>query len=238
PVMGLKPAAFMNEHASTRTVLVWDLPLRLFHWTTLVLVAICLLTGKLGLDWLNVHMTSGYGVLALVLFRLVWGMVGGYHARFSSFLRGPGTVWRHAAGLFKKDAPPHLGHNPLGGWSIMAMLGALLLQATAGLFANDDIFTEGPLYPLVSKAASDMLTRIHRINADVISVLIAIHILAVLFYLVVKRDNLIGPMIHGRKRWRGPAPPAAGSLWSAAAIAGVCAGVVFFIVRYAAAYLR
>lgn len=221
----------MTENKSIRSVRVWDLPVRLFHWLIAALAAICIVTGKLGLDWLDVHMTSGYGVLTLVLFRLIWGVVGGHHARFASFVRGPAAVARHAAGLFRKDAPPSLGHNPLGGWSVMAMLGALLLQASTGLFANDDIFTQGPLYPLVSKSTSDILTRIHRLNADVTSVLIAIHIAAVLFYLVVKGDNLIMPMIHGRKHWRGPAPPAAGSPWAAALIAGLCAGAVFLLVR-------
>ncbi len=227
-----------KEDASKRHVLVWDLPTRLFHWSIAVLVVICVVTGKLGLDWLNVHMIGGYGVLTLVFFRLVWGFVGGRHARFTSFVRGPAAVWRHCVGMFKKDAPRHLGHNPLGGWSVMAMLGALLLQASTGLFASDDIFTEGPLYPLASKAASDLLTRVHRWNADAIIVLVAIHVLAILFYLIVKHENLIKPMINGRKIWRGPAPPAAANLRAAAVIAGICAGVVFLTVRCAPVYLR
>ncbi len=227
-----------KEDSLEKRVFVWDLPTRLFHWSIAVLVVTCVVTGKLGLDWLDVHMIGGYGVLTLVLFRLVWGLVGGRHARFTSFVRGPAAVWRHGVGMFKKDAPRDLGHNPLGGWSVMAMLAALLLQASTGLFASDDIFTEGPLYPLASNAASDLLTRIHRWNADVIIVLVAIHVLAILFYLIVKHENLIRPMIDGHKIWRGPAPPADGNLRAAAVIAGICAGVVFLIVRYAPAYLR
>ncbi len=227
-----------KKDALEKRVLVWDLPTRLFHWSIAVLVVICVVTGKLGLDWLNVHMIGGYGVLTLVFFRLVWGFVGGRHARFTSFVRGPAAVWRHSVGMFKKDAPRHLGHNPLGGWSVMAMLGALLLQASTGLFASDDIFTEGPLYPLASKAASDLLTRIHRWNADAIIVLVTIHLLAIGFFLVVKHDNLIRPMIDGRKMWRGPAPSADGNLRAAALIAGIYAGVVFLTVRYAPVYLR
>ncbi len=224
--------------APEKPVRVWDLPTRLFHWSIAMLAVFCVVTGKMGLDWMEIHMIGGYAVLTLVLFRLAWGFVGGRHARFASFVRGPVTVWRHMAGMLQKDQPRHLGHNPLGGWAVMAMLGALLLQASTGLFANDDIFTEGPLYPLVSKAASDVLTRIHRWNADAIIALVAIHVLAILFYLIVKRDNLIGPMITGRKMWRGPAPPAAASLPAAAVIAGLCAGLVFLIVRYAPVYLR
>ena len=228
----------VKEDASKRRVLVWDLPTRLFHWSIAVLVVVCVVTGKLGLDWLNVHMIGGYAVLTLVLFRLVWGFAGGRHARFTSFVRGPAAVWRHSVGMFKKEAPRHLGHNPLGGWSVMAMLAALLLQASTGLFASDDIFTEGPLYPLASKAASDLLTRVHRWNADAIIVLVAIHVLAILFYLIVKHENLIKPMINGWKMWRGPAPPAAANLRAAVVIAGICAGVVFLTVRYAPVYLR
>ncbi|MDJ0721118.1 MAG: cytochrome b/b6 domain-containing protein [Desulfobacterales bacterium] len=224
--------------APEKRVWVWDLPTRLFHWSVAALAIVCIVTGRLGLDWLDVHMRCGYGVLALVLFRLVWGFAGGRHARFASFVRGPAVVGRHIAEMFQKDAPRHLGHNPLGGWSVMAMLGALLLQASTGLFATDDIFTEGPLYPLASRAASDLLTRIHRLNADVIIALVAIHVLAIGFYLVVKRDNLIRPMIDGRKTWRGPALPAEANLPAAALIAAICAGVVFLVVRYAPVYLR
>jgi cytochrome b len=227
-----------KEDALEKRVLVWDLPTRLFHWSIAVLVVFCIATGKMGLDWLDVHMIGGYGVLSLVLFRLVWGFAGGRHARFASFVRGPVAVWRHIAGMLKRDAPRHLGHNPLGGWSVMAMLGAMLLQASTGLFASDDIFTEGPLYPLASKAASDMLTRIHRWNADAIIVLVTIHVLAIGFYLVIEHDNLIGPMITGRKNWRGTAPPAAANPLAAAVIAGICAGVVYLIVRCAPVYLR
>ena len=228
----------VEEDALEKRVMVWDLPTRLFHWSLAVLVVICVVTGKLGLDWLEVHMISGYGVLSLVLFRLVWGFVGGRHARFASFVRSPAVVGRHIAEMFKKDAPRHLGHNPLGGWAVMAMLGALLLQASTGLFATDDIFTEGPLYPLATKAASDLLTRIHRWNADAIIVLVVIHVLAIGFYLIVKHDNLIRPMIDGRKSWHGPAPPAGANLPAAVLIAGLCAGVVFLVVRYAPVYLR
>ncbi len=236
--MSQKNGKAENGNAPVTYIVVWDLPTRLFHWLIVVLVFTCVVTGKIGVDWLNVHMICGYGVLTLLLFRLSWGFVGGYHARFANFVRSPVTVVQYAANMMRKDGPRHLGHNPLGGWSVMAMLGALLLQASTGLFTNDDIFTEGPLYPLVSKAASDFLTRIHRFNADIIGVLVAIHILAILFYLVVKRENLIKPMITGTKYWRGPGPQAGSSLWAAGAVAGLCGIVVYFIVKQLAGYFR
>ena len=220
-----------KERSPERAVMVWDLPTRLFHWLVVALVITCLVTGRIGGSYMGTHMFSGYAVLTLLLFRLTWGVVGGHHARFATFVRGPLSVLRYAANLLGKDAPRYLGHNPLGGWSVLAMLVALALQASTGLFANDDIFTEGPLYPLVSKAASDVLTRIHKINDGVLLFLVVVHVLAVFFYLIVKGDNLIKPMITGVKHWRGKAPSAGGRIWAAGLILGLSCAVVYFIVR-------
>jgi cytochrome b len=178
------------------------------------------------------HMWSGYAILALLLFRVVWGFAGGRTSRFSAFVRPPSVVLAYAKGLFTPHSPRYLGHNPLGGWSIVAMLAALLVQAGTGLFANDDIFTEGPLYDWVTKSTSDWLTRIHEFNQWVIVALVTLHLLAVLFYLVYKRENLIWPMVTGRKRWEaGADQPEIGSPFRAAVIAALAAGVVYLLVR-------
>jgi cytochrome b len=175
---------------------------------------------------------SGFTILALLLFRLVWGFVGGREARFATFVRGPAAVWRYAAALRQGKAPSHLGHNPMGGWSILAMLASLGVQAATGLFANDDILTEGPLYAWVSKATSDGLTRIHRLNAELIVALVALHLTAVLFYFFFKRENLVKPMITGFKPWRRAIPDSAGGgNWSAAAVIALAAGAVYLLVR-------
>jgi cytochrome b len=113
---------------------------------------------------------------------------------------------------------------------VIAMLAAVLLQSSTGLFASDDILTEGPLYPLVSNAASRLLTRIHHINAVVIGGLVALHLAAVLYYLLVKGENLIKPMFTGLKMWHGEAPPCGGSLWTAALIAAISGALVYLIV--------
>jgi len=211
---------------------VWDLPTRLFHWLVVILVAVSFVTAEVGGMWMTYHMWSGYTILALLLFRVVWGFVGGRTSRFSQFVRGPKAVLRYAKDLLKTDAPRHFGHNPLGGWSILAMLAALLVQAVTGLFANDDIFTEGPLYPWVSKATSDLLTRIHKFNQWVIVALVAVHVLAVFFYLFRKRENLIGPMVTGKKRWEGEVPRGpVGNPLLAAVIAGVAGIAVYLLVR-------
>jgi cytochrome b len=215
------------------TVRVWDLPTRLFHWLLVALVAGSFATGKVGGNAMIYHEWCGEAILALLIFRVVWGFIGSAPSRFGTFLAGPSTVFRYALTLLRRDEDHHLSHNPLGGWSVMAMLLVLLIQAGTGLFANDDIFIEGPLYKWVSKATSDRLTSIHHFNHDVIIVLVAVHVAAVLFHLVYKKENLIIPMITGRKTWEGfpkaeitPAP-----LWRAALAAAGAASVVYLLVR-------
>jgi len=217
--------------ASGGLILVWDLPTRLFHWLLVMLVTASFVTGKIGATWMQYHKWSGYAILSLMVFRLAWGFVGGRHARFSAFVSGPGVVLRYTRTLLRRDAPRHLGHNPLGGWSVLAMLITLLVQAATGLFANDDIFTEGPLYPWVSKATSDWLTHIHRLNQAAILVLVSVHVLAVLFYLIIKHENLIQPMFSGHKYWLGEAQSSTNAFWMAALIAGLTIFGVYFLVR-------
>ena len=180
---------------------VWDIPTRLFHWVLVALVSISFVTGKMGPTYMNYHEYSGVAILILVLFRLAWGFVGSEESRFKAFLRGPSAVMRYASTLFQRKASRHLGHNPLGGWSVILLLISLFIQAGTGLFANDDILTEGPLFNLVSKATSDWLTGIHHINHTVLLALILIHLGAILFYLFYKKENLIVPMITGYKNW-------------------------------------
>ena len=188
-----------DKPENPQAVTVWDLPTRLFHWTLVVLMILQWWTAEASstMDW---HVRGGYAVLALVLFRLIWGSVGSETARFSDFVRGPGAALEYVRALLRGETPQYLGHNPLGAWSIVAMLVLLLIQAGTGLFANDDILIEGPLYAWVSKDASDWLTTVHKLNFNLLLLVIAVHISAVLFYLLVKRENLIHPMLSGHKR--------------------------------------
>ncbi|MGD8366543.1 MAG: cytochrome b/b6 domain-containing protein [Desulfobacterales bacterium] len=217
--------------AAGRRVRVWDLPTRLFHWLLVLLVAVSFVTGEIGGAWMQYHVWSGCAIFGLLAFRIMWGFWGGRYARFSAFVRGPKAVLRYARAFWQKGSERHLGHNPLGGWSVLAMLAALLVQAATGLFSNDDIFTEGPLYPWVSKATSDWLTTIHRLNQEILLVLVAVHVAAVLFYLIFKRDNLIGPMFTGCIRWQEPAESSGNRLGLAALVAGISAALVYFLVR-------
>lgn len=214
-------SAAANAGDKWYAIQVWDIPTRLFHWILVGLVIFSFVTGKIGLSAMKYHEWSGFAILVLVVFRLGWGFIGGRQSRFSSFVKGPAAVIRYAASLLKNDSKPHIGHNPLGGWSILAMLISLLVQVGTGLFANDDILTEGPLYPLVSKQTSDWLTGVHHLNQKVLLALVLIHVAAVVFYLIARRENLIKPMITGNKVWRknietGPGNPALALLLAAA----------------------
>ena len=203
---------------------IWDWPVRVVHWAIVLLLVVLLVTGLAGNEWLEWHMLAGQTVLALVLFRILWGFAGTRHARFASFVRGPGAVIAYARSLLR---PPHAafaGHNPLGGWMVVLLLVALLVQAGLGLFTNDDILYEGPLTRYVSKELSDTLSSLHRRNVWIVVALSSIHIVAALWYLLALRENLIGPMFSGRKRL----PPsrsgdAAEPAKSATAIALACA---------------
>lgn len=223
-------------------VRVWDLPTRLFHWSLLVLVMASVVTGKfdslLGPNTLEWHKRSGLAILALLLFRLAWGVAGGTHARFASFLRGPKAVLDYAKGLVSGRADAeHAGHNPLGGWSVVAMLAALALQVATGLFlVQEDYGFEGPLAKHVSGAVSDRLDAIHEANFWVIAALVALHVSAIAYYAVVKRQDLVRAMFTGRKRMapgrEGEASGGGGAV-AATAIAIAAAAAVWGLVSLA-----
>ena len=220
----------MKTPGEQRPVRVWDVPTRLFHWVLVVLVAVSFGTGKTGgLKAMDVHVVVGCAVLTLVLFRIVWGFVGSTHSRFADFVHGVPTVWRYGRGLLGGGYRAPLGHNPMGGWVVVVMLAVLLTQATTGLFANDDVFIEGPLAAKVTKEASDTLTWVHHQGAHAMVVLVGLHVTAALAYLVVKKENLILPMITGKKPISADADATEGrfaSPWLAVAVLGLAAAVV------------
>jgi cytochrome b len=215
-------------------VLVWDLPLRLFHWLLVLLVVISIVSAKIGGNAMQFHLLSGYTILALVLFRIMWGFLGGTHARFASFVRGPEAVISYLRG---HGAGQHLGHNPAGAWSVLLMLVALLAQVATGLFANDDISTEGPLAKLVSKALSDRITGAHHLNLKLLLALIGLHLSAVAFYFFHRRENLVKPMFTGFKDSAASSDIARkdGKIWLAAVLLAVCACCVYLLIRLPAA---
>ncbi len=191
---------------STRT-LVWDLPTRLFHW--LLAILILLQYGTAEWHWLSMqwHVWFGYATLALILFRVIWGFAGSQTARFAEFVRGPRRVFAYARELLAGRVSFNVGHNPLGGWSVLAMLLCLLVQTITGLFTSNRRHTElGPWALHVPETWSQRLTEIHKINQNVLLTLIGLHVAVVLAYWIGKNENLIGPMLHGRKALAPMAP--------------------------------
>jgi cytochrome b len=182
-------------------VRIWDLPTRLFHWLLAVCVAGSLVSVQLGGNAIAWHFRFGYAILALVLFRVIWGWVGPRYARFASFPPDP------AAAIASLRGAPHdgAGHNPLGAFSVYALLAALAFQAASGLFANDSIMWDGPLKNLVSSETSDRITTLHRLNRFVLLGLIGLHLAAIAWHALRLRERLVRPMIDGDRRY----PPGA-----------------------------
>jgi cytochrome b len=190
---------------------VWDLPTRLFHWLLVIFLCFSFVTALVEkFQDTELHMYSGYAVLGLILFRLGWGILGGTYARFAQFLKGPRACMTYLAQLFSRDSSPrsneesyqglYLGHNPVAGWMIVIMLLVILLQITTGLFASDDILYEGPLAYKVSEEASSQATVWHKQNYYLLAFLIFLHLAAIIFYRLFKRQDLVRPMLTGY-RW-------------------------------------
>lgn len=185
-----------SDTPNTR-IAVWDAPTRLFHWSVVILIFVSWLSADQG--YMRVHLWSGLTLLALLLFRIAWGFVGATTARFSNFLHAPSAIFGYLKALMGGNKPLHAGHNPAGGLMVMLLLAVLLAQALTGLFGNDGLKFSGPLALLVSADMSDRLTQFHSIIFNIILVLIWFHLVAIGFYFLVKGENLVAPMVTGKK---------------------------------------
>jgi cytochrome b len=195
--------------APPRRIAIWDLPTRLFHWTLVVLIAFSWWTAEEHYD--DLHVYSGFAVVILLLFRILWGLVGSSTARFANFVRGPRAVADYFRGSWRG-----IGHNPLGALSVVALIGLVALQVGLGLIASDeDGLMQGPLAHLVSVDTSEAAAELHEELFDVLLVLIGLHVAAVLFYFL-RGKNLVGPMFSGRgKAEPGVEPMRPGKGWLA-----------------------
>lgn len=220
----------MERGGDTVAVRVWDRPTRLFHWALVAAAAGSWYTAENGMmEW---HERCGLTILALLAFRLTWGFVGGGSARFADFVRGPASAWRYFRDTVRGRRPLHLGHNPLGGWSVLALLVALALQATMGLFGTDDILYDGPLNSLVSYDLGGRITGWHMLFFNVVLALVVIHVVAVLAYAVLLRTDLVRPMITGWKKVRAEDAPervARTPAWIALVLFAGCAAAAWAI---------
>ena len=183
-----------SDELGKRRIKLWDLPLRLVHWSLVVLLASLWWTWKSG--QIELHEKLGFITLGILLFRFYWGLIGSSTARFSQFVKGPRAI----AVYLRGRSPASVGHNPLGALSVLLLLGLMIVEVGFGLFTQDvDGIEAGPLAAYVSYETADWAREWHALLFNVILGVVALHVLAILFYLVVKRDNLVGPMVTGRK---------------------------------------
>lgn len=213
-------------------VKVWDGWTRLFHWSIALLFVASVVTAKTGLmGW---HMLSGYAALGVLVFRVIWGLVGSDTARFARFLRSPLLALRHVAHIGRREPDREIGHNPAGGWMALAMILLLLAQVVTGLFADDDVLTQGPLAQYASERTVRQMTGLHFRIVNLLYVAVALHLAAVLAYRVLKGQDLVGPMVTGVKRLppeAAKAAPEMGSRRAAIGLAVIAAAFTWLIAR-------
>lgn len=223
-----------------QTIRVWDLPTRLFHWLLAAAVVGLVITANVGGNWMNWHLRLGYAVLTLLLFRLVWGFVGGHWSRFANFIYAPSSVLAYLRG---RARPEHrVGHTPLGALSVFALLVILLAQVTTGLMSDDEIAFFGPLVRFVSGDTVAMATSYHKnVGKFIVIALVVLHVAAIVFYKWVKKDNLVRPMVVGDKQMAAglPVPSARDSAASrvlALMVLALCGGAVAWLVQLGHAF--
>jgi cytochrome b len=221
--------------SATALVRVWDLPTRLFHWSLALAIAAAVASGQIGGNAMAWHFRIGYAVFALLAFRLLWGLVGGRWSRFASFIYAPATVLRYLRGQTRPGEHLDVGHNPLGAFSVFALLGLLALQVGTGLVADDEIANVGPLNRFVNSAIASTATGWHKDPGKaILLVLVALHIGAIVFYRLRRNKNLVGPMLGGDKPLPAGTPASADGLAQrllAAALLAACAGLVTWVVK-------
>ena len=214
---------------------VWDLPTRCFHWALALAVVCLVITGNIGGDAMAWHFRFGYAVLSLLLFRIVWGIVGGYWSRFVQFIYSPRSILNYLKGQGRPA--DSVGHSPLGALSVFGLLAFLGGQVGSGLFSDDEIAFSGPLAKFVSNDVVSQLTWYHtEVGKTVIIVLVILHVAAILFYLLKKKENLVRAMVLGDKEVAAPAASlpmsidTASSRMSALVILSVCSAAVYGLV--------
>lgn len=218
-------------------VLVWDIPTRLCHWLMALNVFACWATIEL-LEEMQWHFYAGYSLLTLVIFRIIWGFIGTRYARFKHFIYPASETLDYAKNITQRHSQTYLGHNPIGSLSALLMLLALLVQTITGLFNSDDYFF-GPLNSLVKHNVSTLLGTVHEINFEILEIIIAVHIAAIIFYRLYKKQKLSSAMLHGKKELtenNSKSPEEASidgsKLWLALFVFIMCAGLIYVLATY------
>jgi len=192
---------------NSQRIRLWDLPTRLFHWLLVLAVVGAVVSGQIGGKLIELHGKIGLAIVGLIAFRIVWGFTGSTYARFAQFWPTPARVRVYLKGEWRG-----MGHNPLGGLSVVTLLLLLTAQVASGLFANDDITFTGPLYALIDKSLSDRLSGHHHLLSNLLIGLVVLHVGAVIFHGRVKKDDLIKPMLTGWKEGASGEPARGGGV--------------------------
>ncbi len=219
---------------STQNVRIWDLPTRIFHWSLAGCVLASVVTANLGGNAMVWHFRSGYAILTLLTFRVVWGVLGGHWSRFASFIFSPAALGRYLRGQSHAQELHDVGHSPLGALSVFAVLGILTAQVATGLFADDEIANTGPLIKFVRGATSLMLTKWHKTYGQwIIVTLVVLHVAAIAFYVLKKKRDLLSAMVSGNKVLPASTPSSTDSPSSrlgAVAVFALCSAGVAWLV--------
>lgn len=211
------------DQGKSLTIRLWDLPVRLFHWSVVLLVPAMWATYKAGK--MDLHIKLGLALVFIVGFRILWGFLGSQTARFASFVKGPGAILAYLRSGRGADGGPVVGHNPLGALSVLGLLGLMAAQITLGLFASDtDATYSGPLNYRIGSDLAEKLTDLHELGFYLIVLMVIIHLGAIIYYAVAKKERLVPPMVTGRKTYAEPVAQPKGAPWWRLAVALVLAG--------------
>ncbi len=212
-------------------ILIWDGPTRLFHWLAAALVAAAYVTWRL--NWMHWHAAAGYALLTLVIFRILWGIFGSETTRFSSFIASPRAAARYLAHALRREPDHQAGHNPAGGWMVLFLLLLQVGVTLTGVYVNNDVADEGPFTELIPAPVANAITALHWIFWDALLAAVALHLLAIFLYKVVKGQNLVLPMVTG---WKvlpaGARQPRVASPARAAALLGCSALAVAALANF------
>ncbi|HEY1609808.1 MAG TPA: cytochrome b/b6 domain-containing protein [Paraburkholderia sp.] len=217
--------------ANERAVRVWDFPTRVFHWLTVLLVAGAWYTQRV--NWIDLHVRLGETLLALVLFRLLWGYFGSETARFRNFVVSPAKAFAHLRHVLHREPDTQVGHNAAGGWMVLLLLALLLVETLTGIYVYNEVSDEGPLSAIVPAAVANAISWLHAFGWDLILAAVVLHVCAIAVYALAKGHNLIGPMVTGRKRLPASATaPRRAPLWLAALFLALSALIVALLAAY------
>lgn len=221
----------------TQAIKIWDVWVRLFHWSLVATVGFLLISGETGAGFFDWHRLAGEIALALILFRLVWGVVGSSNARLMSLIANPLHAITHLQALVRREPHQERGHNAAGGWAVLIMLLLILVQAVTGLFiADEEEWVQGALFGSISTDLSDTLYNLHHQNAMLIQVLVAVHVVMIVLYFLIGKQNLVTPMITGKIKWisENIVPEVRFTNWF---VGLVCVAVVFAVVGFVVGWI-